>query len=74
MTYVIRALIIATALFVLAVTPLVATTESGTTIVPIGLAIDVLAIAAVGAAFATWRRRREGLGRGRAQPGNTPRA
>lgn len=58
MRHIVRIVIIAIALVALYLNPVVATSSSGaTTYLWSGIAIDLLAIAAVIAAIATWRRR-----------------
>lgn len=52
-----RILVILVALAVLVVVPVIETSSAGTwAIVPIGAVIDLVAIAAIGAALITWRR------------------
>ncbi len=57
MRYVLRLLVIAVALAVLVVNPVVKATASGNELLALGVFIDVAAIAAAGAAVTTWRRR-----------------
>lgn len=57
MRYAIRALTVALALVVMLLTPIVTESPSGTTYLFWGAVIDLVAVAAIAASAATWRRR-----------------
>ncbi|HEY6959541.1 MAG TPA: hypothetical protein VI814_12010 [Candidatus Limnocylindria bacterium] len=57
MRYAVRALIVVLALVVMLLTPIVAESPSGTTYLFWGVVMDLVAVAAIAASAATWRRR-----------------